>query len=145
MPRGIRNAAARAIVLEHLRAGGTVTEAAKLAGVTRQTVYNWRKRDKGDVEISAALPGAQAAAKAKARRGRADDLRKAAADALKGIAEDGDARDADRVQAAKALLQYVKPAGAQPEALEGPPPEPEEKRDDEEQGGDPTARFRVVS
>lgn len=137
--RGERDERARAKVLEVLAAGGSVTAAAKAAGVARQTPYQWA--DRGDDEMRDALagskrrgrgegkgdgPGAPRAAPARREKPHADEL--LALDALREVARgerDGEGcSPGAHVNAAKALLEHHRKRreAAAPKVGAGAPP-----------------------
>jgi transposase-like protein len=137
--KGERDERARAKVLEVLASGGSVTAAAKAAGVARQTPYQWA--DRGDTEMADALaaskqrgrgegkgdgPGAPRAAPARREKPHPDE--NLALDTLREVARGN--RDGEgcspgaHVQAAKALLEHHRKRReeAKPKVGAGAPP-----------------------
>ena len=135
MAKGQRNAGARRTVLAALKRGATVAAAAREAGVSRRTPYQWAYR--GDTEMAAALKARRDRRKLQPFSAKAHHTTESAwgvaVAALLDIAQTApDA--ADRIRACVALLKLL-PEPEEPQRVQQPSPSP---------AGDPTARFRVV-
>lgn len=120
--KGERDEEARRKVLEVLAAGGSVTAAAKAAGIARQTPYQWADRKDEEMRLALAAAkrrgrgGGPAAGRAPAARPPHERPRKPNADealaleTLRAVARgDRDGEDTSpsaHVQAAKGLLDY---------------------------------------
>jgi len=152
--RGERDDDARRAVIEALLGGESVSSAARIGKVARQTVYQWR--DRGDPEIEAALERASelraggSVAKALAVVAPVsqplspdDNL---ALDGLRAVLKDDEEPGSTRVAAAKALLDHGHKMRIASKAGPGAPVGAPPKVQPDEMGADEAAaRFRVVS